>query len=279
MDPIPPEVALMAPPSPAERQAMARGHMEVLSGLFNEQTFRHIRALGVGDGWHCWEAGAGGDTMPTWLAKQVGSTGHVLASDMDTALLEAITDRPYEVRRHDLMVDPPPAAEFDLVHARLVLEHLADPFVALTTLAAALRPGGWLLVESSDPKLQPLACPDEYGPSQALANKLRNAFWDLFAQRSHPSLGRVLPRLLSDAGLADVGAEVAFSLGGPNGRRMQHTLIARARPALIAAGLTTEDEIDRHLADLDSGELDIAVFPVVSVWGRKQPNQQSPEGA
>jgi SAM-dependent methyltransferase len=266
-------------PSPARRQAMARDHMEVLSGLFNEQTFRHILALGIGDGWHCWEAGAGGDSVPTWLGRQVGSTGHVLASDVDTSVLEAATDPPFEVRRHDLMVDPPPAAEFDLVHARLVLEHLTDPSVALTTLAAALRPGGWLLVESSDPKLQPLACPDECGPSQALANKLRNAFWDLFAQRSHLGLGRTVPRLLRDAGLTDVGAEVAFSVAGPNGRRMQRTLIARARPALIAAGLTTEDEIDRHLADLDSGELDIAVFPVVSVWGREQPDHQSPERA
>jgi len=262
-------VRAVTPPSPAERQAMARNHFETLSTLFNERTFDHIRALGIRDGWHCWEAGAGGDSVPSWLARRVGSTGHVLASDIDTSLLEATADPPCEVRCHDLTVDPPPAADFDLVHARLVLEHLSDPSVALATLVAALRPGGWLLVESSDPTMQPLACPDEIGRKQALANKLRNAFWDLFAQRSHLALGRTLPRLLRDAGLTDTYAEVAFSLGGPHTRDMQHTLITLARPALLAAGFASAEEIDRHLADLDSPDLDIAVFPVVSAWGRK----------
>jgi hypothetical protein len=56
-----------------------------------------------------------------------------------------------------------------------VLERLPDPSVALTTLVAALRPEGWLLLESSDPNLQPLACPDEVEPRHALANKLRGA--------------------------------------------------------------------------------------------------------
>src|SRR5262249_42932555 len=39
---------------------------------------------------------------------------------------------------------------FDLVSSRKVLEHLADPPAALGRMAAALRPGGWLLVEDSD---------------------------------------------------------------------------------------------------------------------------------
>jgi len=218
----------LTPPSPAERQRMAYDHFETLAALLNERTSRHIRAFGIRAGWRCWEAGAGGASVPTWLAQQVGRTGHVLASDIDTAVLEAAVDRRYEVRRHDLTVDPPPAAGFDLVHARLVLEHLPEPSVALTTLVAALRPGGWLLVESSDPKLQPLARPDEVGPRQALANKLRNAFWDLFAQQNDLDLGRTLPRLLRAAGLADVDAEVAFSLGGPDARRMQRILITWA---------------------------------------------------
>jgi hypothetical protein len=51
--------------------------------------------------------------------------------------------------------------------------------------------------------------------------------------------------------------------------------LTRARPALIAAGLATEDEIDRHLGDLDRTDLDIAVFPIVSAWGRQQPDKPS----
>jgi hypothetical protein len=162
------------------------------------------------------------------------------------------------------------------VHARLVLEHLPDPAVALTTLVAGLRPVGWLLVESSDPKLQPFACPDEVELRHALANKLRRALWDLMAQRTQISLGRTLPRRLRNAGLTDVSAEVTFNLGGQDARCMQHTLIAHTRPALIAAGLASAREIDQHLADLESTDLDIAVFPIVSAWGRKQPRRDTP---
>ncbi|MGH3637318.1 MAG: class I SAM-dependent methyltransferase, partial [Mycobacterium sp.] len=185
---LPDGAAPVTPPG-LEWPAIAGGHFAALAALFNERTFRHIRALGIGAGWHCWEAGAGGASVPSWLSEQVGPSGRVLASDVDTAVLDEAADPPYQVRRHDLTVDPPPSAGFDLVHARLVLEHIKAPAVALATLVGALRPGGWLLVESSDPKLQPLACPDEVGPSQVLANKLRLGFWDIFAQRSDPGLG------------------------------------------------------------------------------------------
>jgi SAM-dependent methyltransferase len=257
------------PPPGLEWPGMAGGHFDALAALFNERTFQHIRALGIEVGWCCWEAGAGGASVPSWLCEQVGPTGRVLASDVNTAVLDEAADPPYEVCRHDLTVDPPPAGEFDLVHTRLVLEHLRTPAVSLTTLVGALRPGGWLLVESSDPKLQPLACPDEVGPSQALANKLRLGFWDIFAQRSDPGLGRTLPRLLRAAGLIDVSAEAAFSLGGVEACNLQRMLTMLAGPRLLATGQIAEDEIQQHLADLDSTDLDIAIFPVVSAWGRK----------
>jgi SAM-dependent methyltransferase len=260
----------LAPPSSADRQRISRDHFDTLAALLNESTFRRVASLGIGPGWNCWEAAAGGASVPSWLARRVGLAGHVLASDIDTDALEAAPDPPFEVRRHDLTGDPPPGADFDLVHARLVLEHLSDPSAALMTLVSALRPRGWLLVESADPLLQPLACPDEVGPKAALANKLRSAVWELMAQRSDLSLGRTLPRLFRDAGLADIDADVSFSLSGPAARRMQHTLITVARPALVAAGSATEREIDQHLADLGSDDLDIAVFPVVAAWGRRK---------
>src|SRR5205814_3436619 len=87
----------------------------------------------------------------------VGPTGHVLATDIDVSWLTAGDG--YEVRRHDVAADPPPQpGTFDLVHARLVLVHVPDRARALATMAAALRPGGWLLVEDADTALQPLAC-------------------------------------------------------------------------------------------------------------------------
>jgi SAM-dependent methyltransferase len=274
--PVSAHAAALTPPSASERKWMMRDQFRILGDLLDQHTFRHIRALGAGAGWRCWEAGAGGAGVPKWLAKRVGPAGYVLASDVDVSVLDETRDQPFDVRRHDLTTDPPPTGGFDLVHARLVLEHLPDPSVALAILVAALRPEGWLLLESSDPKLQPLACPDEVEPRHALANKLRGALWELMAQRTQIDLGRRLPRLLRDAGLTDVNAEVTFNLGGHDARRMQHTLIAQARTALIAAGLASAGEIDQHLADLESTNLEIAVFPIVSAWGRKRSRRDAP---
>lgn len=47
-----------------------------------------------------------------------------------------------EVRRHEVLRDPPPAETFDLVHARLLLVHLKDRAAALRVLIDALRPDG-----------------------------------------------------------------------------------------------------------------------------------------
>jgi SAM-dependent methyltransferase len=73
----------------------------------------------------------------------------------------------------DVTADPPPTETFDLVHARLVLVHLKNRAGALRVMIAALRPGGWLVIEDADPSLQPLACSDEHGPAEELANRLR----------------------------------------------------------------------------------------------------------
>ena len=54
-----------------------------------------------------------------------------------------------EIRVHDICSDPLDA-EFVIVHARLVPEHLPDRLDVLDILVAAPCPGGWLLIEDAD---------------------------------------------------------------------------------------------------------------------------------
>ena len=54
------------------------------------------------------------------------------------------------MQRHDIVADPPPSERFDLIHARLLLEHLPDRNAVLDRLVDVLRPGGWLLIEGYD---------------------------------------------------------------------------------------------------------------------------------
>jgi SAM-dependent methyltransferase len=165
---------------------------------------------------------------------------------------------------------PPETGTFDLVHARLVLVHVPERRAALAAMIAALRPGGWLLVEEADPALQPLVCPDESGPAQRRANKLKHGFRTLMAQRGVDlAFGRTLPRLLREAGLTGVASDAYFPMSGPACNRLEQATVEQIRDRLIAAGLATAEEIDEHLAAVTAGRLDLATSPMVSAWGRK----------
>lgn len=131
--------------------------------------------------------GAGGTSVASWLAGRVGPSGRVLATDIDTSWAAPAAGSVVEVLRHDVGRDEPPGDGFDLVHARLVLVHVADRERALRAMADSLRLGGWLLMEDADPALQPLICLDEYGPEQELANRLRAGFRSLLAARGADS--------------------------------------------------------------------------------------------
>lgn len=238
--------------------------------LFDPVTFRHVDALGIGAGMRCWEVGAGGPSVPLGLARRVGPGGAVVATDIDVSWTRDAAGGVVEVLRHDVAADPPPPGGFDLVHARLVLVHVADRAEALRRMAGALRPGGRLLLEDADPGLQPLLCPDESGPEQRLANRLRSGFRALMAERGADlAYGRTLPRLLREAGLEDVRADAYFPITSPACAVLEAATVRHIRDRLVAAGLATDEEVDRHLANVESGRLDLATAPMVSAWGRK----------
>ncbi|MGW2909075.1 methyltransferase [Streptomyces asoensis] len=252
------------------RQPEAAERFDAFAALFDPTTFRHLEGLGIGPGWRCWEAGAGGTSVVSWLAKKVGPTGKVLATDLDTSLLTAVARPPVEVRVHDLGTEEPPMDGFDLVHARLVLVHVPDRERALRSMVASLRPGGRILIEDGDPALQPLLCPDEYGPAQQLANRLRHGFRTLLAGRGADlSYGRKLPRLLREAGLSRVEADAYFPVTSPACAALETATVRQIRGRLVEADLATDEDVDRHLANVAAGGMDLATAPLISAWGRK----------
>ena len=250
------------------RQQEAGARFRALSALFDPVTFGHMDRLGIAPGWRCWEVGAGGPSVPAWMATRVAPSGRVLATDIDTTWMPA--DAPYEVRRHDVGVDDPPEGPFDLVHARLVLLHVPQRDRAIEVLVGALRPGGWLLLEEADPGLQPLVCPDESGPAEQLANRLKDGFRRLMAGRqADMAFGRTLPGRLRAAGLESVGADGYFPIASPACTALEIATVEQIRGRLVAEGLATEEEIERHLANVRTGRMDLATSPLVSAWGRR----------
>ncbi|MFD7336376.1 methyltransferase domain-containing protein [Streptomyces violascens] len=253
------------------RQTEAGERFDALAELFDATTFRHFDALGLAPGDRVWEVGAGGISVPRGLAERVGPDGQVLATDLDTGWLTGVTlPANVEVRRHDVGQDEAPSEPFDFVHARLVLVHVKDRDRALRAMLGALRPGGVLLVEDADPALQPLLCLDEYGPEQERANRLRRGFRELLAERGADlSYGRKLPCLLRELGLEQVEADAYFPVTSPASAVLEAATVRQVRDRLVERGLASDDEIERHLASVAAGRLDLATSPMISAWGRR----------
>src|SRR5699024_11455897 len=254
----------------ANRKTEAAERFTALSALFNPGTLRQFAACGMGYGWRCWEVGAGGAVLVRTIAKRVGYAGHVLATDIDDAWMREAVSRNVTVYNHDVARDRPPDEPFDLIHARLVLVHVAERERAFQNMVSALKPGGWLVIEDADPALQPLSCLDVYGPEQELANRIRQAFRTLLADRGVDlSFGRKLPRMFREAGLTEIAAEAWFSIALPECMPLEIATINMIRDNLLNNGIATNDEIERHLENVRNGLLDLTQSPMVSVRGRK----------
>jgi hypothetical protein len=117
------------------QQSEAGRRFEALSELFDPVTFRHLAAVGVSAGWSCWEVGAGGPSVPTWLAEQVGPSGRVVAGDLDTAWMPASGAAVQQIR--DRLVAAGLAAEEEIE------QHLADVAAGNLDLATAPLISAW----------------------------------------------------------------------------------------------------------------------------------------
>jgi ubiquinone/menaquinone biosynthesis C-methylase UbiE len=127
-----------------------RERLDTMTGPYDDESLAFCVAAGLSAGWRCLEVGPGTGRFAQRLADAVGEAGHVLAVDIETRLAAHVAGPNLDVRRLDVRTEPLPQAEFDLVHARLVVEHLPNRADVLARLVAALKPGGWLVVEDFD---------------------------------------------------------------------------------------------------------------------------------
>lgn len=241
-----------------------------LSALFDQPTFRRLQEVGVGRGWQCLEIGAGGGSVAGWLADQVGPSGSVTATDLDTRWLAGLEASNLKVLRHDITRDPLPVHAYHLIHARLVLGHLPEPAAVLDRLIPALRPMSWLVLEEFDPRgYLDGACHRPRTEAEHRANRIRTAFTELLGKRGADlRIGSRLPELLAERGFQQIGIRGSFETG-PNVRRLERANLEQVRDELIAHGITAA-ELDAHLADLS--RLPLLMPVMVSTVARKWPS-------
>ena len=222
--------------------------------------------------WQCLEIGGGGGSIAAWLSERVGPRGRVVVTDIQTQSLEQLRYSNLEVVQHNAVTDPLPEGAFDLVHARLLLGHLPQREVILKRMVAALKPGGWIVIEAFDRNFNDFSYPSTNAEGAALYQKMQTVFGHLMEARGvDPVWGRSLYRRLRALGLVDVGMEgyMAAREGGSAGARLARANFEQIRQEATAAGLITDKEVAQMFTLLDDPDFAYGSHIMFTAWGRR----------
>lgn len=245
-----------------------RDRLNSLTGLYDDTTMRLVEALDLPTGARCADVGAGTGSIAVRLAELVRPAGHVLATDTDTRFLDPLADDTIDVVQADVTASPLTPGAFDLVHARLLLEHLPDRDAVLATLAAALAPGGWLVVEDLD-----WASADVVDPASPVHSRVVDACRSFMLARGYePEYGRRVPRSLRRAGLVDVGTHAASMQVRADARRgvpQWELLVDQLAPGMLAKKRVGRADL-QAFTDLCHDDDTVFFAPLmISSWGRR----------
>jgi SAM-dependent methyltransferase len=161
-----------------------------------------VDSLGLRAGSTAIDVGCGLGDDARAMARVVGRAGRVVGLDASSALLQrARAHTSEEGEDVDYVLGdahrlPFEAGMFDAARTERTLQHLGDPAQAVRELARVTRPGG--VVMAAEPDWGTLALP---GEPRALVHALLAA---VEARIRNAWIGRALPGLFRDAGIAEV---------------------------------------------------------------------------
>jgi SAM-dependent methyltransferase len=265
----------------AAQQYVIRGGVEgrerlrVLSRVMRPTTTSLLDRLGLRDGHVCADVGCGGGDVALEMARRVAPTGKVLGFDFDQTKLDLARTEAKELGVENVEfsgvdvckgIHAPP---LDVVYARFLLTHLADPTRVLSALNRVMRPDGVVAVEDID-----------FGgyftyPYSAAFERYHELYCATVERRGgDPFIGRRLPELLRQAGfhVVDVCVVQPMALTGEP-KLLNALTMENIAGAVLEDGLATESEIARLVAELYAFAADpttLAGAPrIVQAWGRR----------
>lgn len=260
---------------PIKGGALGRNRLSVIARVLEPTTDDLLRRVGVRKGMQVIDVGCGGGDVTFTLAQLVGPKGHVTGFDLDEEKLVLARSEAAEEGIGNVTFDvadvraPWPIKDADLVFARFILTHLADPQALLNQAMVVLKPGGLIVVEDIDISGR-FTWPD------CMAFDTAAELYMALSRRrgGDPVIGRRLGLLLEDAGFADVGTGLVQPFGRRGGPKEIATLtFAAIAEALVAEGLAGKEEVARIGRELEAftrrPDTVVSLPRIFQAWGRK----------
>jgi ubiquinone/menaquinone biosynthesis C-methylase UbiE len=228
------------------RDAPELERLQLIESIFDEKTRQWLNSAGPLTGRRCFEVGAGAGSIAAWLASEVGPSGATVAMDTNTRFLRRLLPR-VQVIEGKLGPNGAPALDFDVVHARYVLIHNAEPEAIIDEMLRALRVGGSLVLEEPDFS----AAKAFTGPShlKEAFDRVTRGIRETFAScKMNYAFGSALPTLLQERSVKVAALEYDCPVspgGAPLAEMMRRSTLA-LREKYVATGAVSSSDIDAY---------------------------------
>lgn len=260
---------------PIKGGKLGRNRLSVMARVLEPTTEALFKRAGMPKGAQVIDAGCGGGDVTFALARFVGPKGHVTGIDLDEEKLalarsEAQANGIGNVRfEAGDVAGQWPVGNADVVYARFILTHLADPMALLRQAQAALKPGGMMVVEDID--IAGYFChPD----CPALTTYL-DGYMALSRRRGgDPLIGRRLGLLLEEVGLDKVDMTVVQPMSRMGGAKDVLLLTLGATgEGLVAEKIMSDEELSRLKRELEAfvqrPDTIVSMPRIFQAWGRR----------
>lgn len=244
--------------------------LQAIEQEFDPASRRRLHATGLAAGWRCLEVGPGAGSLMQWMGERVGPAGQVVGLDLSTKFLPARRPEHIVIRQGDIRTAQLPQGSFDLVHARYVLIHLPDYEVALAKMLAALKPGGWIVLEEPDFS----ASRGIVGTAAQLAamRQINRAIHLMYESRGMDhALGLKLLPLAQGQRLCQLAMEydAPVSAGGSGLAKVMAMSARQLRDKYLATGVVTEADLQHYGECAEAPGSRAVYYATVAVTGQK----------
>jgi SAM-dependent methyltransferase len=249
-----------------EASAVEYKRLDLMSKILDPWTRGYLTELAIAEGWQCLELGSGNGSIAEWLCAKVGPLGSVTAIDINPVLLELIPAQNLRVEQVDVRTGELQASAYDLVTCRALLHQISEyaPQV-LAQMAAAVKPGGWLLIQEPDFHLALTTQPDIWA-----------SMWKGLIEWGHSNgidwlIGRKLPSMVSELGFGypQAKTDVQDIRGRDRGALYFQMFFAEVRDRVISSGQLDAAKFDAASALLDDPNYWTQCWMMTAVWVRK----------